>query len=165
MAEDKKKDKERGTYIGNIETGGGDFVGRDSVSGDKVMGDKIGGDKISVGDISGSGIAIGRGASASVSSWYLGGDELERLFAPLAAAVKQAPTQNQAEAQDKLHQLEMEVAKGHDADDVRMAGLIDDIVRLVPDAGEAIISIFGSPSLAGIAGPVTDFILTRLAAQ
>jgi hypothetical protein len=38
------------------------------VQGDKIGGDKIGGDKISVGNVSGSGIAIGQGASASVTS-------------------------------------------------------------------------------------------------
>lgn len=63
-------------HIGNkIDTGGGDYVGGnktvhegDVVHGDKVAGDKVGGDKISVGNISGSGIAIGSGASSTVSS-------------------------------------------------------------------------------------------------
>lgn len=78
MAEEKKKnDKDKvrtgdiggDAYIGDrVNTGGGDFVGRDMVTGDKVMGDKVSGDKISVGDVSGSGIAIGRGASASVTT-------------------------------------------------------------------------------------------------
>ena len=41
----------------------------DVIQGDKVAGDKVKGDKISVGDISGSsGVAIGRGASATVNS-------------------------------------------------------------------------------------------------
>jgi len=34
--------------------------------GDYVAGDKVGGDKIEVGDISGTGIVIGRGAQATV---------------------------------------------------------------------------------------------------
>ena len=46
----------------NINTGGGDYV-----YGDKVGGDKVSGDKISVGNISGKGIAVGSGASATVS--------------------------------------------------------------------------------------------------
>jgi hypothetical protein len=40
----------------------------DVIQGDKVGGDKVGGDKISVGNVSGSGIAIGGGASASVTT-------------------------------------------------------------------------------------------------
>lgn len=59
----------------NINTSGGDYVGGDKnihgddIHGDKIGGDKVGGDKISVGNISGgSGIAIGRGASANVTN-------------------------------------------------------------------------------------------------
>jgi hypothetical protein len=37
-------------------------IGGDYVAGDKVGGDKVGGDKITTGSVSGSGIAIGRGA-------------------------------------------------------------------------------------------------------
>jgi len=53
----------------NVNTGGGDFVGRDkTIHGDAVHGDKVTGDRITVGDISHSiGVAIGTGASASVT--------------------------------------------------------------------------------------------------
>ncbi|MDX1415771.1 MAG: caspase family protein, partial [Candidatus Promineifilaceae bacterium] len=59
-----------GAFVGgNINTGGGNFIGGDkTIYGDEVRGDKVGGDKISVGDVSGSGVAIGRGASVSVTS-------------------------------------------------------------------------------------------------
>jgi hypothetical protein len=71
-------DKVTGDKIGQqINTGGGAFfggnvtAGHDVIGGDQVTnigGDNVGGDSISVGDISGSsGVAIGRGASASVS--------------------------------------------------------------------------------------------------
>jgi len=71
-------DKVGGDKIGQqINTGGGAFfggnvnAGRDVIGGDQVTnigGDHIEGDSISVGNISGSsGVAIGRGASASVS--------------------------------------------------------------------------------------------------
>lgn len=47
---------------------GGDYIEGDKVGGDKVGGDKVGGDNINVGDISGSGIAIGRDSSANVET-------------------------------------------------------------------------------------------------
>ena len=52
-----------GDVAGNIVTGDSS-VGGDKISGDKISGDKVMGDKIEVGDISGSHVAIGRGASA-----------------------------------------------------------------------------------------------------
>jgi hypothetical protein len=71
-------DKVEGDKIGQqINTGGGAFFGgnvtasRDVIGGDQVTnieGDNVGGDSITIGDISGSsGVAIGRGASSSVS--------------------------------------------------------------------------------------------------
>lgn len=72
--EEEEREKERsvdtggGAYVGGrVDTGGGDFVGGDKISGDKVVGDKISGDKISVGDVSGTGIAIGSGANVQVT--------------------------------------------------------------------------------------------------
>jgi hypothetical protein len=154
---------EGGAYTeGDVNVQGGDFVGRD-----KISGDKVGGDKITVGDISGSsGIAIGRNASASVTQTQgISGAELAALFAPLEQAVQSAPADNQAEAQEKLQDLEAEVAKGDEADDSRMAGLLNDLVDLVPSAVGATVSVFASPILGGIAGPVTDFVLKRLGAK
>ena len=84
--------------VGKMEGG---HIG-DVISGDKVGGDKVGGDKISVGNISGSsGVAIGRGASATVTmgSGSVGGDsekqELEKLVAQLNELLKQAPADQQ----------------------------------------------------------------------
>jgi hypothetical protein len=129
--------------------------------------DTGGGDNIDVGDISGStGIAIGRNASASVTQTQgISGAELAALFAPLEQAVQSGPADNQPEAQEKLQDLEAEVAKGDEADDSRMAGLINDLVDLVPGAVGATVSVFASPIFGGIAGPVTDFVLKRLGAK
>ena len=44
---------------------GDDQVGGDQVGGDKIGGDQVGGDKLTAGDISGSGVAIGAGASVT----------------------------------------------------------------------------------------------------
>jgi hypothetical protein len=134
-----------GAFIGgSVDTGSGDFVGRDKiVHGDEVHGDKVGGDEISVGDITDStGIAIGRSAQATVTtSIPVQGIDLEK-----------------AEA------LRSEVAKGKDAEDGRMARLLDGLVELVPGAVSALVSAFASPILAGIAGPVTRFLLERIQA-
>ncbi|MCP4416407.1 MAG: caspase family protein, partial [Chloroflexi bacterium] len=77
----------------------GDVVQGDKVMGDKVDGDKVGGDNITVGNISGGqGIAIGRGASASVSIQHgmAASDDpnkqaLQKLIQQLEQALSQVP--------------------------------------------------------------------------
>ncbi len=70
-----------GAYIeGDVSTGGGTFIGRDQtvrgdvVHGDKVGGDMVGGDKITIGDISGSNVALGREAQVDIQGDRLSGD-------------------------------------------------------------------------------------------
>ncbi len=76
------------------------------IGGDKVGGDKIGGDNIKVGDISGGqGIAIGRGASATVSIGMMPDTddstkaELQNLIQQLNQVLQQIPQGRQAEAE------------------------------------------------------------------
>jgi O-acetyl-ADP-ribose deacetylase (regulator of RNase III) len=160
----QKLDTGGGAYIGGgVNTGGGDFVGRDqTISGDKVSGDKVGGDKIQVGDISGStGVAIGRDAEVTVSSG-LSGEELQQLFAPLMRTVQESPQNVREQAVEKAEELESEVAKSEEADDTRMANLIDGLVELVPGAVSAVTAIFVNPVLAGLTGPVTKFVLDKI---
>jgi len=80
------------TFARDIDTGGGDFIGRDqNIHGDVVGGDKVGGDKIAVGDISGSsGLAIGRGAQAiQAHIVHIYGDEVaEEDLLPLEAYLR-----------------------------------------------------------------------------
>jgi len=54
------------------------------------MGDKVGGDKFTVGDVQGTGIAIGRGAQAQVQQG-ISAAELDRLFAPWCLASDRPP--------------------------------------------------------------------------
>ena len=54
------------------------------------------------------------------------------------------------------------MAKGKGADDQRVAGILDDLAKLVPGAVAAVASAFGTPLLGGIAGPVTQFVLNQL---
>lgn len=143
------------TVQGNQVNVGGDFV-----QGDKVSGDKVAGDKISVGNISGSsGIAIGRGASASVTTQQSSSQaKLAQLFAPLQALVAQ---QNPA-LSGKVNELKAQAAAASDADDNRVATLIADIAEGVPAAKPALAALFQNPALTAVAGPATQFSLSRL---
>ena len=169
----KLRASDRATKVTTINTGGGayvrgnvragrDFIGRDKVvHGDEVRGDKIVGDKITVGDIFGQGIAIGRGAQATVAT-RISGQELQKLFEPLMKYLREVPSANQTEALKKVEELKREVAKGKTADDSKMGKLIDGLIGLVPSAVSSIASIFASPILGGLAGPVTKYMLDKI---
>lgn len=120
-----------------------------------------GGDRIEVGDVSGTGIAIGRSASANVSSGLTPPD-IAALFATLDEAVGRAVPERREEAERTVVALKTEVAKAEKADDSRVARLIDRLVDLVPGAVSAVVSTFATPILGGIAGPVTKFVLDGL---
>lgn len=142
-----------GAYIGGgVNTGGGKFVGRDEI---------VHGDHITTGDISGSGVAVGSGASVQQG---LGGAELAVALAPLIDAIQRAAPnpETQAAAMREMEELKQELAKGKNANDGRVAGILDDLAKLVPGAVAAVVSAFGTPLLGGIAGPVTQFVLDRL---
>ena len=89
--------------------------------------------------------------------------DLEPLFAPLRAAIAaQAPAGVQGTAMRQVEQLKAEVAKGRQANDGKVATMVDGLVGLVPGAVSAVVSAFASPILGGIAGPVTKFVLDKL---
>ncbi|MFN2256030.1 MAG: caspase domain-containing protein [Candidatus Promineifilaceae bacterium] len=106
---------------GGINFGSGDVhiegpvAGRDiGHVGDVVSGDKVGGDKISVGNISGSsGIAIGRGASATVTIQSMPDagssekEQLNQLVAQLEALLNQAPASQQTAASNVAQTTQM----------------------------------------------------------
>lgn len=122
-----------------INTGGGAFVGGGVDTGG---GDFIGRDKIT------QGIPPG---------------ELEALFAPLLAAVAQhAPTDKQAQALQQVQALKAEVAKGGQANDRQMRKIVDGLVTMVPGAVGAVVRMFATPILSGIAGPATKYVLDKL---
>lgn len=102
-------------------------------------------------------IVADRGASVGIS-----GAELEKLFEPILAAVSAAPQAQQPAATQMANDLQVEAAKGEEANDGLMAGLIRGLVGLVPGAAAAVVSAFGSPILAGIAGPVTQSVLQMI---
>jgi hypothetical protein len=126
------------------------------------IGDKIEGDRITVGNISGSsGIAIGRGAQATVTTTTVtGGDPaLVDLFAPLRAlAASDAP-----DMAARVAELEAHAARGAAADDAAMAGLIQDLADADPVLKAAVAALFARPELATAAGGgATKFVLSRL---
>ena len=120
------------------------------------------GTQITTGDVSGTGIAIGHGARTSVTPG-ISPLELETLFAPLLAAVaKHTPVAMQATAVQRVEELKAEVAKGKQADDGKMGKIVDGLIALAPSAVGTVVSIFATPILGGIAGPVTKFVLDKL---
>jgi hypothetical protein len=132
------------------------------VLGDYVHGNKAVGDQITTGNISDStGIAVGRGAQAYVEQSISSAD-LDKLFAPLIAILRDAPPEKRDQASQKAEALKAEVGKGNKADDSRMAKLLDGLAELVPGAVSAVVSVFASPILGGIAGPVTKFVLDEI---
>ena len=124
-----------------IDTGGGAYVGGSVDTG----GDFVGRDQITQG---------------------ISPPDLEPLFGPLLAAVaKQAPAGMQATAVQQVEELKAEVAKGKQADDSKMGRIVDGLVATVPGAVGAVVSIFATPILGGIAGPLTKLVLDKLKAS
>lgn len=122
-----------------IDTGGGAYVGGNVHAGR----DFTGRDKVSVS----------HGVTRA---------ELESLFAPLRAAVaRQAAADTQAAAGKQVDELKTEVAKGRQADDGRIAKIVDGLFGLVPGAVGSVVGMFATPLLGGIAGPVTKWVLDK----
>jgi hypothetical protein len=133
-------------------------------AGDIVGGDKITGDKTTTGSISGStGIAIGRGSNLIVNTQQgIPTEQLNALFAPLLQQAQQAPPEQQTILLNKVNQLKEETAKGEKAEDEAVAGLVQDIVDIVPSAVGAITGLFTNSIIAKSAGAATKFVLSRL---
>jgi hypothetical protein len=131
---------------------GGDYVGRDRITQ---------GDQITTGDVSGTGIAIGRRAYAAATQ-DISPRDLESLFGSLLAVVGQeAAADKRAAAVQKVQELRAEVAKGK-GDDGKIAQIVDGLAGMVPGAVQAVVSAFATPILGGVAGPVTRYVLERL---
>lgn len=102
-------------------------------------------------------VVAGRDATVGISA-----ADLDRLFAPIVAAIAAAPPDKMAAAAPLVTELKEEAAKGDKADDGRLARIIDGLVELVPAAVGGVVSVFASPILGGIAGPVTKFVLDKI---
>lgn len=150
-------------FAGDFDNRGGSFIGRDKiVHGDEVHGDKVMGDKTTIGDISDSTVGvIGRAEQSPVTVGIPAAD-LDRLFAPVMAAVQQSDLTLRPVAEQTVNELKAETGKGEKANDSRVARLIDGLAGLVPGAVAAVVGAFASPILAGVAGPLTQAVLHKI---
>jgi hypothetical protein len=123
-----------------------------------------GGVNITGGQNTFAGDVVGRDKIVS-SSTGLSEEAFLQLFQPLMRAISAAPPEKQAEAAQKTEELKAELAKGKKAEDSRVAKLVDGIVDLVPGAVSALVGMFATPILSGIAGPVTTFVLDKIRGQ
>jgi hypothetical protein len=168
VKQDINKVEQGGTVVGAVVGGSGSpmNIGGQHQHGGIVHGNVAGRNQYNIDSITSKATAIGEGSQAIVHTSGLGGADVERLFQPLMAALQRAPADKQGEAVQQALELQQEVAKGKgEANDKRMANLIEGIAGLVPGAVSAIVSAFGAPLLAGIAGPVTDFVLEKIGAS
>ncbi len=124
-------------------------------------GEQSGGVHISGGQNTIQGDVVGRDKIV-YSTHGLSEEKINELFQPVVEAVQQAPPATQAEANAKVETLKTEVAKGKQADDRRLAKLLDGIVDLVPGAVSALVGVFAHPILGGVAGPFTKFVLDKI---
>lgn len=124
----------------------GDVVGRDKIN-------KRVGDDIKVGDISGSGVAIGRGARASVTQTG-GSNDLAPLFAAVyerIAARPEDPEVGKDELRDAVQHVEKEAAKGEAASEGRLERWVKHLAGMAPDILEVMGAALGGPlSAAGL---------------
>jgi uncharacterized caspase-like protein len=145
---------------GDVRIEGGNVIGRDKVvqgdeiHGDKVMGDKVGGDRITVGDISGStGVAIGRGAQATVTRHGLGGDEIASLFAAVYQQIEARPEDpdlDKEELTETVQIIQREAAKGEAANPNKVARWLKTLAPMASDIFDMTVACLMS-SVAGIA--------------
>lgn len=87
--------------------------------------------------------------------------DLDNFFKPIMAAIQAAPGEQKPKAEETANELKAELAKGEKAEDSRVAKLVDSLLNLVPGAVSAVGALFGQPVLAGLAGPVTQFVLSQ----
>jgi hypothetical protein len=83
--------------------------------------------------------------------------DLDHAFQPLVEAVA-----GNTEAMRQAEALKREAAKGYDAEDGALAGLVKSIMGLVPGSVAGLLSAFGAAALGGVAGPVTKWVLSEI---
>ena len=147
---------------GNLgDTAGRDLqkAGDDIVTGQKAGGDAAGrdvitpgGDYTSVGNITGSsGVAIGRGAHATVTTGLSGGDAAQ-LFPAIYTQIAASPEDDAIKetVTDKVKAIETEAAKGEQADASKIEGWLKVIAKMMPDILEVTANTLLSP-ISGVA--------------
>ena len=124
-----------------IHTGGGAYVG--------------GGVKVTHGDFAGRDKTVHGLEAKDIAALF---ETLQKVIVTHAASDDDARL-----AQVNLDALGAEAAKPvGQRSDTLMARLLEGLVGLVPEAVGALVGAFGSPLLAGVAGPATAAVLQRL---
>ncbi len=108
------------------------------------------------------GDVVGRDKTTYSVEYDLSSEVLNSLFQPLINVAHEAEPEKEPEATQKVEALKEELGKGKQADDRHIAKLLDGIIELVPGAVGTVTSIFASPILGGLTGPVTKFVLDKL---
>ncbi|MFL7791007.1 MAG: CHAT domain-containing protein [Anaerolineae bacterium] len=142
-----------GAYIGGDVSVGGDFVGRDQISHHEVHGDQI-----TVGDVSGgTGIAIGRGAQATVTQTQgLSGDEIAKLFQSVYQKIEARPEDpdvDKEEVTETVKKIEAEAAKGEEANPNKVERWLKTLGTMAPDILEVTAACLVNP-VTGIAAVI-----------
>jgi hypothetical protein len=129
------------------------------------MSDDKNGPPQSVGAVPSSG---GGGGQVQAGGEVVAGDKsipsqhIDAAFHPVAEAIRAAPAEHQAKAEQHLAALKAEAAKGENAEDRVVAELVESLAVLVPAAVSAVAVAFGQPILGGATGPATRFALAKI---
>jgi hypothetical protein len=112
------------------------------------------GDIIRTGDISGSGIAIGRGAQAHVQGAPPAARSVAALFAPVEAAIRQRPDDpivTKDELLATVRWIADEVAQGAQASEQRLIRLLRALATTAPDIFAPVVTILQTQSICAAA--------------
>jgi len=136
---------------------GGDLTGRDRITTTTTTHT---GDTITVGDISGSsGIAIGRGASATVTT---GAGDLAAAFAMIYQSIQARPADpavDKDEIVEAVQRIEKEAGKGAAAEPGKLERWAKNIAGMAPDILEVMAAAFAGPATA--AGTILKKVIER----
>jgi hypothetical protein len=112
------------------------------------------GDVIRTGDVSGSGIAIGRGAQASVQGAPPAATSVAALFAPVEAAIRQRPDDPMVTKDELLTTVRWiadEVAQGAQASEQRLIRLLRTLATTAPDIFASVVTILQQQTICAAA--------------
>ncbi len=114
--------------------------------------ESAGGDTISVSGIRESNVAVGRGASVTVTQG-LTGEDLSRLFAQIYQKIESRPPDpdvDREELQGTVQNIETEVQKGEGANPNKVERWLKTLASIAPDIFEVTLATLTNPA-AGIA--------------
>ena len=134
----------------------GDYVGRD-----KITNNNQGSYSTTVGNVSGSGIAIGAGAQSNYTSG-VSGDELGRLFAGIYEQIQARPgsdAQDKEELKTKVQLIEQEARKGDQANAPKVERWLKGLLDFAPDVLELTVAALSGP--AALTGTVIKNVVQR----